>query len=181
MTPRWIISLVRGADRALVAIASLGLMAMMLHICLDIGASLLLNAPIATTSAIVTNYYMIAVAFLPIYPAEVRNGHIGVNLVTATLPVRVQNWLDMLMLSLTAGVYALLAAQSWGQAVKKFAVNDYVVEQTTKILIWPSYFMLPVTFAAVALLMLAKVALRLSYGMGPGEEFLPGRKGHDHV
>ncbi|MFD2854105.1 TRAP transporter small permease [Seohaeicola zhoushanensis] len=93
----------RGADRALVAIASLGLMAMMLHICLDIGASLLLNAPIATTSAIVTSYYMIAVAFLPIYTAEVRNGHIGVNLVTATLPVRVQNWLDMLMLSLTAG------------------------------------------------------------------------------
>ncbi|WP_088636092.1 TRAP transporter small permease [Phaeobacter sp. 22II1-1F12B] len=181
MTPDWITSLVRGADRALIAIASLGLMAMMLHICLDIGASLLLNAPIATTSAIVTNYYMIAVAFLPIYTAEVRNGHIGVNLVTAMLPPRIQNGLDLLMLTLTAGVYALLTAQSWGQAMKKFVVNDFVVEQTTKIFLWPSYFMLPVTFAAVTLLMLVKVALRLTYRMGPGEEFLPGREGQDHV
>ncbi|MBL3703341.1 TRAP transporter small permease subunit [Sulfitobacter sp. BDSS02] len=181
MTPDWITKLVRGADRALIAVASLGLMAMMLHICLDIAGSLIFNAPIATTSAIVTNYYMIAVAFLPIYTAEVRNGHIGVNLITAMLPLKVQNRLDLLMLALTAGVYALMAAQSWGQAMKKFAVNEFVVEQTTKILLWPSYYMLPVTFAAVALLMLVKIALRLIYGMGPGEEFLPHHGDHDHV
>lgn len=57
--------LVQGVDRLLVAIGAVGLIAMMLHISIDILSSLLLNAPLAITSAIVTNYYMIAVAFLP--------------------------------------------------------------------------------------------------------------------
>lgn len=69
MKTSWIDRIAWGADNALIAIASLGLVAMMLHISGDIIASLLFNAPIATTSAIVTNYYMIAVAFLPIYAA----------------------------------------------------------------------------------------------------------------
>ncbi len=44
--------IVRLLDRALIFIATLGLVAMMLHISLDILFSLTLNAPIATTSAI---------------------------------------------------------------------------------------------------------------------------------
>lgn len=181
MTPHWITSLVLGVDRTLIAIASIGLMAMMVHICIDILSSLLVNAPVATTSAIVTNYYMIAVAFLPIYAAEVRGGHIGVNLLTAMLPQRVQNLLDIAVLTVTAGLYLLLAAQSWGQAIQKLATNAYVVEQTSKILIWPSYFMLPLSFAAVALLMLLKVGLRARYGMDPGEEFVPADPDPGHV
>ncbi|MZR12179.1 TRAP transporter small permease subunit [Maritimibacter sp. DP07] len=164
MKTSWIDRIAWGADNALIAIASLGLVAMMLHISGDIIASLLFNAPIATTSAIVTNYYMIAVAFLPIYAAEFRDAHIGVNLLTARLPNAVQRWLEVLIMIATAGVYVLLAAQSWEQATQKLETTAYVVEQTSKIFIWPSYFMLPAAFAAVALLLVVKVLSRIAGG-----------------
>lgn len=64
----------------------------------------------------------------------------------------------------TAGVYVLLAAQSWEQATQKLETTAYVVEQTSKIIIWPSYFMLPAAFAAVALLLVVKVLSRLAGG-----------------
>lgn len=179
MTPVWITTLVRGADRALIAIASVGLMAMMLHISIDILSSLFLNAPIAITSAIVTNYYMISVAFLPLFAAEFRDAHIGVNLLTAALPERLRKGLEIVVMGATAGVYFLLAAQTWGQAMHKLSTNAYVVEQTSKIIIWPSYYMLPIAFATTAGLLLLKAGARLFAGAAPGAEF--AGKEHDHV
>ena len=156
--------LVRLLDRALIVIATMGLVAMMLHISLDILFSLTLNAPIATTSAIVTNYYMIAVAFLPILAAEYRGGHISVSLATDCLPPRMRRGLETLVMAMTAGVYGLLTVQSWQQAAEKFSIAAYTVEQTSKIYTWPSFFMLPAAFGAMTLLLALKVILRVSAG-----------------
>lgn len=158
--------IVRNVDRALLFIASLGLIAMMLHIGVDILSSLLLNAPISVTSAFVTQYYMITVAFLPILAAEYRGGHISVDMVTRALPDGLRNGLEVVVLALTAFVYLMLTAQAWQQAMSKLATNAYMVEQTTRIVVWPSYFILPLAFGTVGLLMIAKVILRL---LGRGE------------
>ncbi len=155
---------VRVLDRTLIVIATIGLVAMMLHISLDILFSLILNAPFATTSAIVTNYYMIAVAFLPILAAEYRGSHIGMSLATDRLPPRPKRLLATLVLAITAGVYALLTAQSWQQASEKLSITAYTIEQTSKIYTWPSFFMLPAAFGAMTILLTLKVILRVSTG-----------------
>ena len=162
MTRHRTATLVRLLDRALLLIATIGLVAMMLHISLDILFSLILNAPIAITSAIVTNYYMIAVAFVPILAAEYRGSHISVNLATERLPASLRRALETLVLAITAGVYGLLTAQSWQQALEKLGISAYVIEQTSKIYLWPSYFMLPAAFGAMTLLLALKVYLRLT-------------------
>lgn len=184
MTPKWLTITVRSVDRTLIIVASVGLVAMMLHISIDILSSLLLNAPVAVTSAIVTEYYMIAVAFLPILTAELRGAHIGVNLLTQRLPPAVERALETVVLAIMAGVYLLLTAQTWGQAMSKFAISAYMVEQTTKIYVWPSHFVLPIALGAMALLLLAKVALRMTGR--PEPTVLPydapaGRSETDHV
>ncbi len=155
-------AVVRGVDRALLTIATVGLLAMMLHISADIVGSLIFNAPIAVTSAIVTQYYMIAVAFLPILAAELRGSHIGITLLTDLLPQRVQRGLDLVVLALMSAVYALLTAQAWDQAADKWAVQAYMVEQTTRVLVWPSYFLVPLAFGTVTVLMAVKVLLALT-------------------
>lgn len=156
--------LVRVLDRILIVIATIGLVAMMLHISLDILLSLIVNAPLATTSAIVTNYYMIAVAFLPILAAEYRGSHIGVSLATDRLPPRPRHLLETVVLAITAAVYGMLTAQSWQQAVEKLAISAYVIEQTSKIYVWPSFYMLPAAFGAMTLLLALKVVLRITTG-----------------
>ncbi len=160
-------SFVRTLDRALMSIAAIGLVAMMVHISADILMSLIFNAPIATTSAIVTSYYMIAVAFLPILAAEYRGNHIAVGLLTKLLPRRPRHALEIVVLAITAAVYLLLTVQSWQQAMHKVEINAYVVEQTSKILVWPAFFMLPVGFGLMTLLLVIKLILRITGGQEP--------------
>lgn len=152
--------LVRAFDQTLLAIGAVGLIAMMLHIGIDILSSRLFNAPLAITSAIVTNYYMIAVAFLPIMVAEYRGGHIGVSLVTDALPEAARRWIDVLVNAAMVVVYALLTLQAWQEAADKYEAGAFVVEQTTRILIWPGYFIIPLSLGAMALFLLLKLVLR---------------------
>jgi TRAP-type C4-dicarboxylate transport system permease small subunit len=151
---------VRGLDRTLLAIGALALIAMMLHVGADILLSLVFNAPLATTSAIVTNYYMVTVAFLPIMIAEFRGGHIGVSLVTDALPPGVRRWLDNFVLAATAVVYLLLTLQAFKEASDKYVAGAFVVEQTTRLIIWPAYFIVPTAFGTMTLFLVLKLLLR---------------------
>jgi TRAP-type C4-dicarboxylate transport system permease small subunit len=154
-------SAIRSIDRALMAIAAIGLLAMMVHISLDVLSDLLFNAPIAVTSAYVTQYYMIAVAFLPLAAAEYRGGHIGVDLVVNKLPAGPKRGMNLLVLLITLGVYLLLTAQAWEQAVKKWGINAFILEQDTRVSVWPSFLILPLSFGVISLLIAAKFGLCL--------------------
>jgi TRAP-type C4-dicarboxylate transport system permease small subunit len=157
-------TVVRVMDRAFLIVAAVGLIAMMLHISADILMSLIFNAPIATTSAIVTSYYMIAVAFLPILAAEYRGNQISVSLLTDLLSQHARYALGTLVMAVTAAAYILLTMQSWQQATEKLAIGAFVVEQTSRIPVWPAFFMLPLAFGAMALLLVLKVAGRMTGG-----------------
>lgn len=168
---------IRNIDRALMAVAAIGLLAMMVHISLDVLSDLLFNDPIAVTSAYVTQYYMIAVAFLPLAAAEYRGGHIGVDLVVNKLPARTKKGLHLVTLLITLGVYLLLTAQAWEQAVKKLGINAFIMEQDTRVSVWPSFFILPLSFAVISLLIAAKFGLCL---LGRPEPVPPEEGSADH-
>lgn len=148
--------LARGVDMALLACAAVGLIAMMLLVSIDILSGLLLNAPIAITSALVTNYAMIAVAFLPLLAAERHGAHVSVGLLTDRLPSGARRGLAVVVGLVTAGVYLMLAAQAWDEAWDKWLAGAFVVEQTSRIPVWPAYLMVPLGFAAIGLLLLAR-------------------------
>ena len=152
-------AILRGVDRALLATASVGLLAMMLHISADILGSLLFNTPIAVTSAIVTQYYMIAVAFLPIFATELRGSHIHITLFVDRLRARPRRVLETAVQLLIAAFYLLLTLQAWDQATDKLAVRAYMVEQTSRIIVWPSFFFIPVALGAMSVLMAIKALL----------------------
>lgn len=152
---------IRGVDSAILAVASVALVAMMLHISLDILAGLLFNAPIVVTSAIVTQYYMIAVAFLPLAAGEFRGAHISVDLFVNRLAPIPRAWLNRAVMALCVAIYGGLAIQAWQLSMEKLATNAFLLEQTTRLSTWPSYFMVPVGFGLIALLIAMKLTCLL--------------------
>jgi TRAP-type C4-dicarboxylate transport system permease small subunit len=151
----------RHLDGFVMVVAAIGLLAMMVHITADVLAGLLLNSPLALTSTYVTQYYMIAVAFLPVMAAEFRRAHISVDLFFKAMPPLARRIVGILVLALGLGVYLMLTVQSWQQAMAKFASGAFVYEHGSRVTVWPSYFMLPLGFGLSSLVLAGRLVQAL--------------------
>ncbi len=148
-------------DRYILGLAGIGLVLMMLHICIDVVSNLVFGSPVPLTNAAVTVYYMIAVAFLPLAAGEYRGAHIGVDLVVNHLPAAVRRNLDHGVQVLCLAVYVALTIQSSQLALEKLSANAYMMEQTTRVSTWPSYFLVPLGFGLIALLIGLRLVCRM--------------------
>ncbi|SNT76648.1 TRAP transporter small permease [Paracoccus seriniphilus] len=127
---------------------------MMLHITADVISKFVFNQPLPGTIQIVSQYYMVAAAFLPLAMVERLTGHISVEILYNVLPGTLRGILAMFSTALGAVVFAAMAWASWGEAVKKYTIGSFSYEQGVKIAIWPSYFILPAGTALLALVFL---------------------------
>lgn len=148
-------------DRLFLWIAGAALLLMMLHITVDVVANLVLRAPVALTNAAVTQYYMIAVAYLPLAAAEYRGSHISVDLVVNWMSERVRRLLAHVVQAVALLIYAGLGLQALQLALEKLGRNSFLMEQTTRVTTWPSYFIIPAGFWLVALLLAVRLACRV--------------------
>ena len=133
-----------GMIRLLTWVGMLAVILMMLQITIDGAGKYLFNAPIPATISMVSNYYMVVVAFIPIAYVETRNEHITVEVVTEFLPIRTRYHLYSWTYLLSAVVYGLLTYKTWMEANKSFQAGSFIVEQGYKVVIWPSYYLLPI-------------------------------------
>lgn len=159
----------------LLEIAGLLLLVMMVHVCADVGMKYLFNRPIQGTLEIVSYYYMVGAVFLPIAFVELTRGAVSVDLFFNLMPRWLQAACLMLVLALCAGTYALLATITWGDAVRALARNE-VVMGPVSVIIWPSRFVLPASFALGALVC-AIHALRLAVSRRARSALLAGQSG----
>jgi len=148
-------------DRLLMLIAGTALILMMLHISVDVVSNQFFGTPVPLTNAVVTQYYMICVAYLPLAATELRGAHISVDFLVKRLPGRPRRLLDTVVTLLCAALYLALALQAWQLALEKLERNAFLMEQTTRVSTWPSYFIIPLGFAMVAALLLARAGCRL--------------------
>lgn len=135
---------------------------MMLHISIDVAGKFLLNEPIPATIAMVSNYYMVVVAFLAIGFAETRNGHISVEVLTELFPMRTQRHLYSWSYLISALVYGLLTVRTWEEAVRAHETGTFMMEQGTKLITWPSYYLLPIGCGLMVLVVLYRFLLYLT-------------------
>ena len=155
-------ALISQIDRIVLIVGGILLVAMMIHVSVDIIAKLAFNAPIALTGALVTEYYMVAVAFLALAAGEYRQAHIAVDIVVLQMPPRVRGIVELLGMILSALIFSVLAVQAWQQAVAKFASSAFIMEQATRVTVWPAFFFLPIGFGLMAALLLVKIVCRLA-------------------
>tara|TARA_R110000751_G_scaffold45060_1_gene102574 strand:+ start:478 stop:993 length:516 start_codon:yes stop_codon:yes gene_type:complete len=144
-------------SRMLAFVAAIGVLAMMIHVCADILSRVLTGASLPATVEMVSYYYMLLVAFLPLAWVERRGGMISVELLDFMLSPRLRRVSDLLIAALGVVIYAVMAYASWLTAVRNYETGTFVVALQTKIITWPGYFLPPAGFALAAII----VAVRL--------------------
>ena len=144
-------------------VAGVAVVLMMLHVSLDVVTRPFLSRPLPGTTLIVSDYYMVACAFLPLAYAQAVDGHISMDAAAHLAPARAQYHMAGFALLIAVVVFALLTWTATHDALTKYKINSFSIEFGTRIPTWPSYFLLPVGCALMTLIS----ALRLlEYALG---------------
>jgi len=151
--------------RILALIASIGTVAMMLHICLDVALRNFFRISLDTTPEIVARYYMVVVAFLPLAWLERRNGMISVELLEWALGPRTRQASDVFVALFSALAYGVLAWATARSALRHFEVGTYVEFVDYKMPVWHSFFLPPLGFILAAAVSLLKA---VEFTVDPG-------------
>lgn len=122
------------------------LLIMMLHVTLDVGMKYFFNRPVPGTLEIVSYYYMVGAVFFPIAFVELTRSSVAVDLFYSMMPRRMKIACMVLVLLGCAAVYGGLGWISYGDALRSFSRSEVVMGPVT-VLVWPSRFVLPVSFA----------------------------------
>jgi TRAP-type C4-dicarboxylate transport system permease small subunit len=135
---------------------------MMFHITIDVVGKFAMNEPVPATIALVSSYYMVVIAFIPIAYAETRNSHITVEVMTELLPWRAQLHLYSWSYLISALVYGLLTYRSWNEAMRAQEAGSFIMEQGTKLLVWPSYYLLPIGCGLMTVVLIYRFVIYLT-------------------
>ncbi|MBW8637256.1 TRAP transporter small permease [Hoeflea sp. WL0058] len=136
--------------RLLALLGALGVIAMMLHVALDVTMRGLFGAPIPATVEIVSHYYMVFIAFLPLAWVERRNGMVSVEVLEGLLPAPLLRVSDLLVAILVTAIYATIAIITWKTAMTNFNSGSFVIVLNYRIPTWPTYFLPPAGFGLAA-------------------------------
>ena len=150
---RMVIALRRRLTSLLSVFAAIGLVLMMSHIVINAILRFSFNSPISGTNEIVEYWYLPFVALVGIPAAQLNREQISVNILTERMSVttaRIFAWFVMavaVIFSLGAAWFGLQAAL--GQA------SISATGGVTNILVWPAYFLVPMTFTLLGIIFIA--------------------------
>ena len=137
----------------LLDISAILLLVMMLHVCADVGMKYLFNRPIQGTLEVVSYYYMVWAVFLPLALVEMTRSAVSVELFFNMFSRPMQVVIIGLVLALCAATYGGLARITWLDALRSFSRGEVVMGPVT-VVVWPSRFILPISFALAGLVCL---------------------------
>lgn len=157
-------------DTALSALAVIGavaILALMVHIMSDVVLRNTINRPVPATYEIVTNYYMVALAFIPLAWLERTGGMVSVEVIDGLLGPRAIWLSDRLVALISTAIYGALAWVTFEASLRTWASGTFVLAQSIPIPTWPAYFLPPLGFALAALVTAMRVFERRRIGEGP--------------
>ena len=124
----------------------------MLHVVADVILRNLFNQPIPATYEIVTNYYMIALAFIPLAWVERSGGMVQVEVLDPLMGPGMTRVSNMLVALISTVIYGALTWFTFTMAMKNAATGTFVMAQSLRFVTWPAYFILPLGFGLAALI-----------------------------
>ena len=143
----------------LALLGTLGILLMVVHITLDVVLRSTLSISIPATLELVTRYYLITLALLPLGWVEWRRGMIRVEALEGMMGPRLICVSDVLVSILSAAIYAVLAVATWDKAMEQYQIGAYVMSLNVPMPVWPTYFVLPAAFSLAALVCLVRLPL----------------------
>jgi len=140
---RFLEASVRGVSVATYSIGAVMIILMMAHITVHVIAQYVFGFPLPGTILFISHYYMVSVTFLCLAAVDLKDGHISVDLLAVRLSARVRNICAAFAFLLTALVFALITWQSFVVAEGRRAAGTFAMEYGFKVLLWPSYYIVP--------------------------------------
>ena len=122
-----------------------------MHVVADVLLRNISNAPIPATYEIVTHYYMIAAAFIPLAWVERGGGMVQVEVIEPFLGPRALQWSDRMVALISTVIYGALAWVTWLTALRNFDTGVFVLAQSVRVPTWPAYFLVPLGFGLTTL------------------------------
>lgn len=156
--------------RLLALLGSLGVVALMVHVCADVLLRALAGTPIPATVEIASRYYMVLISFLPLAWVQQRDGMISIGVLDNVLPPAWLKWSDLAVALVVAMTYGLLAWITFKTALKSYAVGTFVIVLNEPLMVWPSYFLPPLGFALAAIVCVARAGEQASAPRARGAE-----------
>lgn len=141
----------------LALIGGLAILTLMLHVVADVALRNVANAPVPATYEIVTHYYMVALAFVPLAWLERSGGMISVEVTDQLLGPRAIWLSDKLVAVISTLIYAGLAWVTFRTSLDTFAKGTFVMAQNRAIPTWPAYFLPPLGFALAAAVTVTRI------------------------
>lgn len=163
-------ALYRLTNRAAVGLAllgTLGILLMVVHVTLDVVLRATLSVSIPATVELVTRYYLITMALLPLGWVEWRRGMIAVEALEGLMGPWLVRLSDVLVSLLSTGIYVVLAVATWGKAMEQYAIGSYVMSLNFPMPVWPTYFVLPAAFALAALVCVVRLPFLVGWCAAP--------------
>jgi TRAP-type C4-dicarboxylate transport system permease small subunit len=140
-------------SETMLTVTSIPVLAMMVHVTLDVALKYLFSFPIQGTLEITAYYYMVSVVVLPMAFIELTRQSIAVDLFYQMMSPKVQTVVTGLVLFVSALGYGSLAWIAVPDAFESFEKRE-IVMGTVNIYIWPSRFLLPAALAVATLVCL---------------------------
>lgn len=106
---------------------------------------------------------MVLLGFLALAVAEDRDAHISVEVFAELMPGAVRRALAGLARLVSAAAFSLVAVRGWEVALSKTKIGASVQQGSDVILVWPTYWAIPIGAGLMALVAIA----RLFVGGGP--------------
>lgn len=147
-------NLMRRITGGLALLGAAGVILMLLHVTAYVVMRHFVRSPIPATIEIVSYYYMVIIAFLPIAWAERRGDMITVEVFQHLMTPAVKRWIDVLVAFVTCAAYIALTWTTWIVAMREFGSRSFVLSLSIAVPTWPGYFVLPVAFALAAIVSL---------------------------
>lgn len=149
---RQLVNIARSIARIMGYIGAFAVVAMMLHISLDVVLRNLFRLSMNTVPEIVARYYMTALAFLPLGWLELRRQMISVELLDFAMSDRVRQYSDAAVMVVASLVYGFLAWTNWDKAFSETRVGTLVEIATYKMPVWHSFYFAPIGFTLAAMI-----------------------------
>jgi TRAP-type C4-dicarboxylate transport system permease small subunit len=134
----------------LALLGTLGIIAIVLHVSLDIVLRTTIRVSMPATLEMVTRYYMILLALMPLGWVEWKNRMISVEIVSDFFGATLKRWQDILIAVFSLLLYVAFTWATWDKAIDQYNIGAYVTTLNQRLPVWPTYFVLPLAFGLAA-------------------------------
>ena len=150
-------SWIDGPVKASMWVSCLFTVLMMVHIAVDVVLRVGFNAPMIGTFEVVSNYYMVAVMYLPLAYVSYTEGQIIVELFTRGFGQKTLLRWDGLANFVTVLYLLAFTIYTGIMAVEQTETGEVIEVGDEFMILWPARWILPIAFGLIALYLIVRI------------------------